>query len=86
VENIVVKRVVGPSCCLGKTFGPRGGAGPQASFYQNVLLVHGVEQAFRPAVKLRGKPALAAAVLDQAGKKDLPSYKDILPGFLPEIF
>ena len=32
------------------------------------------------------RSALAAEVLDQAGKKDEQSYKGILQGFSPEIF
>jgi len=45
-----------------------------------------VEQAFRPAVWLLKKLALAPEVLDRVGKKDEPSCKDILRAFLPAIF
>ena len=48
--------------------------------------VDGVEQAFRPAVKLKKKSALAAEVPDPACRemKDAPSCRDILPESWPE--
>ena len=69
-------RTFAPSVPLSFCFGARVG-----------FSAHGVEQAFRPAVRRREKPALAAEVPDPAWleMKDVPNCMDTPPPSVPGV-